>query len=198
MFTWLGPGRMRQIVSAARNSCSVSQRRSSTMTRSAHAESPPPRLAIAILRKERNSAWRATVTSARGAGGAAPAGDGSLMDEVRVVRQLVRVLVGLVQRIRDLPAMRAVPVPIEHFDQPLQDRRIVDDDPELPPEVERAAIDVHRADQRAAAVGDQELGVELGMLLAVHLDTESVEDAQGRERVGDVGVADAVLAPAQH
>src|SRR6185503_594124 len=113
---------MRQIVYAARNSSSVSQRRSSTMTLSAQAESPPPRLAIAILRKARLSAMRVTASRGRGAGGAAPAGGGSLMEEVRVVGQLAVVRVRHGQGVGRVPMVRFVPVLVEHLDEPLEDR----------------------------------------------------------------------------
>ena len=69
------------------------------MTLSAQAESPPPGLAIAILRKARLSAARVTASPGRGAGGAAPAGRGSLMDEGRVVGQLAVARVRLGQGI---------------------------------------------------------------------------------------------------
>src|SRR5580765_3085203 len=158
MLTWFGPGRMRQIVYAARNSSSVSQRRSSTMTLSAHAESPPPRLAIAILRKARLSAERVTASRGRGAGGAAPPGSSSLMDEGRVVGQLAVVRVRLGQGIG------RVPVAVEDPDEPLEDRAVVDDDPQLAAEIEGAPVDVHGADEGAATIGEQELGVELRLL----------------------------------
>src|SRR5258705_1143755 len=183
---------MRQIVYAARNSSSVSQRRSSTMTLSAQAESPPPRLAIAILRKARLSAERLTASRGRGAGGGMLAGSGSLMDEGRVVRQLAVVRVRLGQGIGRVPMMRVVPVLVEHLDEPLEDRGVVDDDPQLAPEIESAPVDVHGADEGAPAVGEQKLGVQLRLLLAAHLDAEPPEDAQRREGVGDVGVADPV------
>src|SRR5688500_12484807 len=114
MLTWFGPGRMRQIVYAARNSSSLSHRRSSTMTLSAQAESPPPRLAIAILRNARLRATRVTGAAGRGAGDAPPAGSGSLMDEVRIVRELAVVRGRLGQGIRRVPVVRVVPVSIEH------------------------------------------------------------------------------------
>src|SRR5580765_5000506 len=196
MLTWFGPGRIRQIVYAARNSSSVSQRRSSTMTLSAQADSPPPRLAIAILRKARLSAARVTASPGRGAGGAAPAGSGSLMEKVRVVGQLAVVRVRRDQGIGRVPVVRVVPVPVEHLDEPLENQAVVDDDPQLAPEIEGAPVDVHGADQGAPAVGEQELGVQLGLLLAAHLHAEPPENAQGREGVGDIGVADPVLASA--
>src|SRR5262245_45697563 len=105
MLTWFGPGRMRQIVRAERNSSWLSQRRSSTMTRSAHAERPPPKLAIAIFRNAQNRAGSEAEAARSGAGDAAPDGAGSLMNEVRVVRQLALVVATRVQGIRRLPVM---------------------------------------------------------------------------------------------
>src|SRR5262245_23823357 len=109
------------------------------MTRNAHAESPPPRLASAIFRKANPRAGRLTGSGGRGAGGGAPAG-ASLMDEVRVVWQLPVVVVLLGEGIGRVPAVGLVPVLVEHLGEPLDDGGVVDDDTELAPEVEGAAV----------------------------------------------------------
>src|SRR5262249_56849367 len=121
----------------------VGQRRSATTPGSAHADSPPPRLDSAILRKAKASAGGVTRRSPRGAGGAAGGGAGSLMDEVRVVRQLVGVGGGR-QRIGRLPAVRAIPVALEHVDEPGDQRPLGGPGARAAPPGEGAPRAVHR------------------------------------------------------
>src|SRR5215472_9526168 len=149
MFTWFGPGMSRQRVSALRNSSSATQPRCSTSTRRAQAESPPPKLARATVRKASASA----AGVARGAG--------SLMNEVRIVRQLADVVHLGCERVGRLPVLRLVPVVVEQLLEALDDGPRLHDRTQLAPQVEGAAVQVHGAQQRSLAVGDEELGVDL-------------------------------------
>src|SRR5262245_27549255 len=176
MFTWFGPGISRQSVSALRNSSFSIQRRRSTRTSCAQAERPPPKLASATSRKASAS------SPSVGSGAGAP----SLMDEVRIVRQLARVVRGGVERVGRAVVLALVPVVLERRQEALDDGGGVHHDAELTAQVERAAVDVHRAEERTLAVGDQELRVELQVLLPVHLDVAALEDAERGERVGHV------------
>src|SRR5262249_39289346 len=130
MFTWFGPGSRRQSVSALRNSSWSSQRRRSTSTRCAHAESPPPKLARAIVRN--------AVASAPDVG----RGAGSVMEEVRIVRQLARVVRVGVEGVGRLPVLSLVPVVVEQLAETPDDVRRLHDHAELTPQVERAAVEV--------------------------------------------------------
>src|SRR5512145_1810945 len=98
MFTWLGPGKRRLIVTAVRNCSLSSQRRRSTTMRCVHADKPPPKLDSEICRKHDASAGSVTGVGRSAAGRpsgltcpTAPALE-SLMQEVRVVRQLALVV----------------------------------------------------------------------------------------------------------
>src|SRR4029453_13846241 len=98
MLTWFAPGISRHSVSALRNSSWSSQRRRSTSTRCAHAERPPPKLASAMVRK---AAASAAVDGS---------GPGSVVDEVRVVRELTGVMGVGRQGVGRLPGLPLVPV----------------------------------------------------------------------------------------
>src|SRR5262245_23216323 len=133
MFTWFGPGNRRLIVIAVRNCSLLSQRRRSTTMRCVQADSPPPKLESEICRKQ--SARPASVTGVgaasaadvarAGAGVAEPLAD-SLMQEVRVERQLAFVVRFRLQRIRRLVFLRVAPVVLEHLGEPLDDVWLVD------------------------------------------------------------------------
>src|SRR5262245_27616729 len=174
----------RQRVSALRNSSSAIQPRCSTSTRRAHAESPPPKLASATVRKASASA----AGVARGAG--------SLMSEVWIVRQLPGVVRVARERVGRLPVLRLVPVVVEQLLDALDNGRRLHDRTQLPPQVEGAAIQVHGAQQGSLAVGEEKLGVDLQVLLAAHLDVVAAEDAQRGEGVVRVPRAQPVLAAA--
>src|SRR5262245_5684887 len=169
MFTWFGPGSRRQSVSALRNSSWASQRRRSTSTRWAQADSPPPKLASAMPRN--------AVASAAGVG----RGAGSLMKEVRIMRQLARVVRVERERVGWVPVLCLVPVVLEELAEPLDDGAGLHDDAELAAQVEGAAIEVHRAEERRLAIGEEELGVELQVILAAHLGLGALEDPQRGE-----------------
>src|SRR5262245_13792064 len=186
MFTWFGPGSRRQSVSALRNSSWSSHRRRSTSTRWAQADNPPPKLASAMARN--------AVASAAGVG----RGAGSLMKEVGIVRQLAHVVRVERERVGWVPVLRLVPVVLEELAQPLDDGVGLHDDAELAAQVEGAAIEIHRAEERRFAIGEEELGVNLQVLLAAHLDVGAFEDPQRGERVVHVPRAEAMLAPAEH
>src|SRR5262245_39826123 len=185
MFTWFGPGIRRQSVSALRNSSSSSQPRCSTRTRCAQAERPPPKLARATVRK--------ASASAMGVGRRA----WSVMDELRVVWQLADVMGVEGERIRRLPVLRPVPVVVEQLLEPLDDGRRVHHRAQLAAQIEGAAVEIHRAHQRAHTVRDHQLRVHLGVLLAAHLHLVASEDAQRRKGVVRVPWAQAVLPAAQ-
>src|SRR5262249_26367205 len=147
------------------------QRRRSTTTRRAQAESPPPKLASAISRNAAASAPR--LTSWRPISGAAPRSSGraatSLMDEARVVRQVALVVWVQAKRIGRHVLLALVPVVLEQLSEGRRDVVVLDDHPELATDVEGAAVDVHRADERALSVDDDQLGVKLEVLLPSHL-----------------------------
>src|SRR5262249_6962196 len=136
MLTWFGPGISRHSVRALRNSSCSIQRRRSTSTRWAHAESPPPKLARATTRN--------ATASATGVG----LGERSVVDEVRVMRQLADVVRLRSERIGRSPALRLVPVVIEELTEALDDCGVVQDHAQLAAQVEGAAIDVHRSHER--------------------------------------------------
>src|SRR4029453_737034 len=139
MLTWFGPGSSRHSVSALRNSSWSSQRRRSTSTRCAQAERPPPKLASAMVRKAAASAPD---------DGSAP---GSLVDEVRVVRELADVMGVGRQGVGRLPVLPLVPVVVEQRGESLDDVRRLHHHAQLAPKVERAAIERHGAEQRRLA-----------------------------------------------
>src|SRR5262249_16478431 len=185
MLTWFGPGISRHSVRALRNSSCSIQRRRSTSTFWAQADSPPPKLASAMTRKASASATRL--------------GDGaaSVVGEVRVMRQLADVVRVGSKWIGSCPALRLVPVVIEELAEPLDDRGLVQGHAQLAAQVEGAAIEVHQPHQRPLAVGGQELGVRLQVLLAVDLDVAAPENAERGEGIVHVPGTQAVLAPAE-
>src|SRR5262245_54686222 len=95
--------------------------------RCVHADSPPPKLDKAICRKQ--AARSNSVTSAGGSSAAARAG--SLMQEMRVVRQLALVMLVRLQWVGRLVGLRLAPVVLEHLVQALDDVGLVHDDAEL-------------------------------------------------------------------
>src|ERR1700682_4188354 len=99
---------------AERNSASPIHCFSSTSTSRDHADSPPPNEASAM--------WlnvHARSTSETFSSGAST----SLMHEVFVVREIVLVVLGRIERIRRLVVVRQLPVAVEDFLQPPDDRR---------------------------------------------------------------------------
>src|SRR5262245_51761901 len=185
MLTWFGPGSSRHNVSALRNSSWSSQRRRSTSTRWAHAESPPPKLASAMVR---------TAAASAPCDGSGPR---SLVDEVRVVRELADVMGVGRQGVGRLPVLPLVPVVLEQLGETLDDVRRLHHDAQLAPQVERAAVQIHGAEQRRLAVGQEQLRVHLQVLLPANPDVGALEDAQRRERVVHVPWTEPVLPAAQ-
>ncbi len=77
--------------------------------------------------------------------------------------------------------MGVLPVVLRDLVQGLDDVVIVDLDRQLAPAVEAAGREVDRAHDRALAVGEQHLGVQLEVLQLVHLDADVVEDADAAD-----------------
>ena len=67
----------------------------------------------------------------------------SLMHEVFVVREVVLVVLRRVERIRRLVMVRQVPVAVEDFRQPPDNRRVVSHDAEFAAQIECASVDIH-------------------------------------------------------
>ena len=93
--------------------------------------------------------------------------------------------------------MRGVPVGLERPGQQLHRGLRRHHRTELAAQVEGAAVDVHRADEGALAIGDQQLGMQAEILLLAHLDVRVAQHPQRGKRVEHVPFADAVLATAQ-
>src|SRR5262249_46117510 len=112
-------------VSALRTSSSLSHFFSSTITRRAQADKPPPKLAKLILLKARASSSRRGFVA------------GSLMHEGGVMRKLVLFLFGrFLDRIGRFVFPRRLPVPLVHGCQVVHDGGIVQLHGDFPPQVE--------------------------------------------------------------
>ena len=102
-----------------------------------------------------------------------------------------------IEWIGGLIAAGLLPVSQEGASQPIHHLRRIALDAEFAAQVEGAAVDVHRTGLGVMAIHQNQLGMELEVLLAPHLDPEALHDPQGGEGVVDVPVADAVLAAAE-
>src|SRR5581483_9602597 len=197
-FTWLAPGRRRASASPARKSSIVTQRFRSTTSRCVQSARPPPKLESAMRAKvQKISAGPGGGAGGSSAGRGSPPGARSLMLEVGIVRQLAGLVRVDGERVRRFPVLGVVPVVLEDLGEALDAPVIGHENAELASEVERASVDVHRADERLAAVDHDQLRVQLGVLLAPHLRAEALQDAKRREGVRNVPGADAVLAAAE-
>src|SRR5437763_7251028 len=181
--TWLAPGSTRQMVSAVRNSASLIQPRSSTTTWRDQAPRPPPKLESAMRLKLSAMCRRGTRES--------------VMHEVRIVREpLLDMRMGE-HRIGRVVTMRLAPIALEHLAQPSQRRLVGHRGTQLATEIERAAIDIHRAEQRPLTVGDQQLGVRAQIALLVHLDAELPHHPQRGEGIDAIEPCETVAAAAE-
>src|SRR6476619_6753070 len=141
---------------ADRNSASPIHSFSTTSTSRDHADSPPPNEASAMWLNVHASSNSDTLSG--------PAST-SLMHEVVVVREVVLVVLRRIERIRRLVVVRRLPVAVEHLLQPPDDGRVIRHDAQLAAQVERASVDVHRADEGAMIVDHDELRVYPQVLL---------------------------------
>src|SRR6202040_871807 len=100
---------------AERNSASPIHCFSSTSTSRDHADSPPPNEASAMWLNVHARSSSQTFSTG---------GSISLMHEVFVVREVVLVVLGRIERVRRLVVVRHLPVAVEDFLQPPDDRRV--------------------------------------------------------------------------
>src|SRR5262249_4556859 len=121
-------------VSALRTSSSLSHFFSSTITRRAQADRPPPKLARLILLKARASSSRRGFVA------------GSLMHEGGVMHKLILLLFGrFPNRIGRFVFPRRLPVALLHRRQVVHDGLILQRHGDLPPQVECWLIKVPRS-----------------------------------------------------
>src|ERR1700704_6675895 len=131
MLTWLAPGRIRHMVMADRNSSSPIHFFSTTIISRDHADNPPPNDANAMWLNVHASSSRETSSECWSSDFRAGA---SLMHEFGVVREVVLVMLGRIERVGWVVLVRESPVLVEDDLEPGDHGRVRGRDAQFAPQ----------------------------------------------------------------